>query len=391
MPPTALNVPAPSVLAICPYFSQCGGCECQDVSYADQLAAKQQWLTDLFAPLKPRNVLPILGSGTEYPVFFRNKIRFSFIESEGMVWPSRHPKGSSKADIPVEKCFLHSEEANRIIRATAAHATTHNWSLYNPETGSGWLKHLLIRQGKATGELMVVAITDQSPIPGLKDWISVITTAAPVTSIYQGTSWGKELTTITDVHLWGDTCIHEKIGEYTFAISPQAFFQTNSEMVSTLYDAVSRAAGSGATLYDLYAGSATIGCYLSKQFEKVHSIEVNSSNVTDATENLALNDVTNVQVHEGLVEDVVTSAFIREHGAPDCVVVDPPRAGLHVRTRQLLIGLNLKKLVYVSCNPLTALRDMQELTKAGYALESLQPVDMFPHSWHAELVAVLTK
>ncbi|CAN5170129.1 23S rRNA (uracil(1939)-C(5))-methyltransferase RlmD [soil metagenome] len=386
-----LIAPPPSVLAICPYFSQCGGCECQDVSYKDQLNAKQQWLTDLFAPLHPREVLPILGSGSEYPTFFRNKIRFSFIEHDGMVWPSRHPKGSSKADIPIEQCFLHSEEANRIIRATAAHATTHNWSLYNPETRSGWLKHLLIRQGKATGELMVVAITDQSSIPGLKDWIAAITAAAPVTSIYQGTSWGRELTSITDVHLWGETHIHEKVGDYTFAISPQAFFQTNSEMVTTLYSAVARAAGNGACVWDLYAGSATIGCYLSKQFGHVHSIESNESNVADGVINVELNSVTNLTQHPGLVEEVVSSAFIREHGLPDCVVVDPPRAGLHQRTRQLLGSLGLKKLVYVSCNPLTALRDITELTAAGYTLTALQPIDMFPHSWHAELVAVLTK
>lgn len=386
-----LSIPQATVTPVCPYFSVCGGCSCQDVSYQDQLRAKQEWIHQLFAPLNPGVSRKILGSGSEYPVFFRNKIRFSFIEHDGMVWPSRHPKGSSKADIPVETCFLQSEEANRIIRATAAHATTHNWSLYNPETGSGWLKHILIRQGKHTGEIMVVAITDQSPVPGLEAWLAALQAAAPVTSVYQGTSWGKDLITITDVHLWGATHIHEKVGDYTFAISPQAFFQTNSEMVQTLYDAVVDAAGTGDWLWDLYAGSATIGCYLSKQFSSVVSIESNESNCRDGEFNIAHNAVQNLTLHQGLVEEVVTSAFIKEQGTPDCVVVDPPRAGLHVRTRQLLGGMRSQRLVYVSCNPITALRDCRELVASGYTLESIQPIDMFPHSWHAELVAVLTK
>jgi 23S rRNA (uracil1939-C5)-methyltransferase len=390
MQQAVLTPPQPDTTAVCPYFGVCGGCSNQDVSYQKQLQAKQEWIENLFSNLYPENKLPILGSPQAYPTFFRNKIRFSFIESEGIIWPSRHSLGNASPDIPVEKCFLHSEEANQIIRVTAAHATIHKWSLYSPKTGTGWFKHLLIRQGKATGEIMVAAVTDQSSIPGKNDWIASLR-ALGVSSIYHTTSFGKELEDLTDTLLWGQETIHEKVGNFTFTISPQAFFQTNSEMITTLYNTVGQAAGKGEVVWDLYAGSATIGCFLSHNFTKVISIESNPSNIADASDNIASNHITNLAIHEGLVEDIVSSSFIQDNGLPDVVVVDPPRAGLHQRMRTILANLNTRRIVYVSCNPLTAYRDIRELKESGYRLASIQPVDMFPHSWHVELVAVLEK
>ncbi len=377
---------------VCPYFGVCGGCDCQDIAYKDQLQAKHTWLADLFAPLKPQTVLPILGSPQEYPVFFRNKIRFGFIRHEGKVWPSRHKKGEEAADIPADHCYLQSEEANKIIRLIARCADEFNWTLYNPKTESGWLKHILIRQGKRTGEIMVALVTDALPIPEEEGFVIAIQKELPfVSSLYQTQSWGKSLETLEDRLIFGTERIHEKVGEYTFAISPQAFFQTNSEMIETLYGATAELAGSGKQLWDLYAGSATIGLFLHKNFQHVLSIEVNESNIADANINCTLNNVENLTIVPGAVEDVLTSAFLKEHAAPDCIVVDPPRAGLHQRLRILLPNLKAQRIVYVSCNPFTCLRDCMELTRQGYVLTTLQPIDMFPHSWHAEMIAVLER
>ena len=383
---------APSVISICPYFGVCGGCECQDVSYQDQLAAKAQWISDLFSSLKPEKILPIIGSGQEYPIFFRNKIRFSFIRENGIVTPSRHKKGEESAEIAADHCFLQSEEVNQIIRFIATWADIHEWSLYNPKTEIGWLKHVLIRQGKHTGQVMLCLVTDTNPIPGVKDFIKEASKKLPfLTSIYQTESWGKSLETLSDTLLFGSSTIEEQVGEYRFAISPQAFFQTNGEMVETLYTTVATFAGQGEVVWDLYAGSATIGIFLSKFFKNVLSIEVSKSNILDATKNIALNEATNVQIVEGAVEDVITSAFLKEQIHPDCIVLDPPRAGLHQRIRTLLPHLNAKQVVYVSCNPSTCLRDCKELIRSGMKLAYIQPVDMFPHSWHCEMIAVLTR
>jgi 23S rRNA (uracil1939-C5)-methyltransferase len=368
----------------------CGGCECQDVAYVDQLAAKARYIGELFSELHPGKVEPIIGSSQEYPTFFRNKIRFSFIREDGIVTPSRHKRGEESAEIAADHCYLQSEEANQIIRFIAMWADTHTWTLYDPKTEVGWLKHILIRQGKRTGEVMLGLVTDTQPIPDLAEFIEAATSKLPfLTSLYHTESWGKSLEKLTDTLLWGKPYIEEMIGEYRFAISPQAFFQTNSDMVESLYTAIKRHAGTGKNLWDLYAGSATIGLFLSKNFEKVLSIEVNPSNILDAKVNSEFNAITNVEVIEGAVEDVLTSAFLTTRDAADCIVLDPPRAGLHQRLRTLLPHLKAKKIVYVSCNPFTCLRDCRELVRAGMRLTSVQPVDMFPHSWHCEMIAVL--
>lgn len=381
-----------TVQPVCPYFGVCGGCDCQDVSYKDQLEAKHNWLADLFAPLQPTTILPILGSPQEYPVFFRNKIRFGFIEHGGTVWPSRHKKGEEAADIPADHCYLQSEEANKVIRFIARCAHEFHWTLYDPKRESGWLKHILIRQGKWTGEVMVSLVTDALPIPAEDEFIIAVQKELPfVSSLYQTQSWGKSLEKLEDRLLYGTERIHEQIGEYTFAISPQAFFQTNSEMVETLYRATAQLAGTGTQLWDLYAGSATIGLFLHKNFDQVLSIEINESNIADAKINCVLNKVTNLTIIPGAVEEVLTSTFLQSHVSPNCIVVDPPRAGLHQRLRTLLPYLKAQRIVYVSCNPFTCLRDCTELTRQGYRLTTLQPIDMFPHSWHAEMIAVLER
>lgn len=389
-----LAQPLPNTKPICPFFYECGGCDSQDVSYADQIAHKDAWLRELFAPiLQPATTWhPFLGSTDPYPTFFRNKIRYGFIEVDGKISASRHRKGEESADIAVDKCFLHSEESVEMMNFTARFAQEHGWSIYNPQTSRGWLKHLLIRQSKAYNTFMVGLVTDDAGIPDEKAWIEQFTTHFPmVTSLWQSVSWGKSNEQITDRHLWGEQTITEVVDGRSFVISPQAFFQTNGSMVETLYGAIrsTAALSNHETLWDLYAGSATIGIYLADQASRVISIESNPTNITDARENLSLNHIENVELISGKVEEVLTSQFITEHGAPNVVIVDPPRAGLHASLRRLLPYIGTHRLLYVSCNPLTCVRDIQELLKLGYSLKSVQGIDMFPHSWHCEVLTEL--
>lgn len=388
-------MPTPNTTPICPYFYTCGGCASQDVAYADQLAYKGEWLKSLFSEaIEPTLWRPIIGSPEEYPTYFRNKIRFAFVREGEKVFASRHQKGNEEADIPVERCYLQSPEADTLMNITADFATRFGWSLYSPTTRTGWLKHLLIREGKHTGELLVALVTDEGLVQGLDEWATALREACPkLKSIYHSRSWGANNTTFEDSLLWGESGFHEKVGDYTFWISPHSFFQTNGAMVETLYQTIGQMAElqGGEHLWDLYAGSATIGIFLSKRVGHVTSIESSPSNTADSRRNLELNQIENVTIHEGLVEDAVTSAFCKTVGLPDIVIVDPPRAGLHERFRQLLPNLAAKKIVYVSCNPVSCLRDLKSLIRSGYKVSKAQGIDMFPHSWHCELVLVLEK
>lgn len=387
--------PLPTVRCepICPYFFACGGCDIQDLPYTEQVSYKEKWLRELFAPLASPGIWrDTLASEEKVPVYFRNKIRFGLVEHNGLILPSRHKKGEEAADIPVDACFLQSPEALEITAFTGRFAQEHGWSIYQPTLQSGAIKHLLIRQGKFTGETMVALVTDSVRLENLELWQTKLIEKFPqITSLYLSQTWGKNNTTFQDRLLWGTERITEKVGDYTFHISPHAFFQTNSTMLHTLYQAIGdTAALSGQEIiWDLYAGSATIGIFLSQQAQQVLAIENNPANITDAQINLDYNKIGNVELQAGRVEDVLTSSFLRAAPKADVIIVDPPRAGLSERIRNLLPHLKPHRLVYVSCNPITCLRDCQDLLRHGYQLDSLQAIDMFPHTLHCELIAQL--
>ncbi len=394
-----LSMPLPKpfvpVIPICPYFFECGGCDSQDVAYADQISFKEESLKGLFGPLgNSFPWKPFLASTEKYPKFYRNKIRFSFVEHDGVIYPSRHRKGDEKADIPVEQCFLQSEICNSLIRFTASFATTHNWSLYNPLTGTGWLKHMLVREGKNTGEVLVCLVTDTAPIPGGTEWVSLLTKQFPnVVSVHHTTTNGKSSSELTTKKLFGTDGIREKVGDYIFFISPHAFFQTNSRMIEVLYTTIrDTVQENGAKhVWDLYAGSSTIGIFVSQVANKVTCIESNPANISDAELNISNNSIKNVHMVGGTVEKVLTSAFIKEEGTPDLIIVDPPRAGLSEHIKQLLPNIGPHSLIYVSCNPYTCARDCQELVRKGYAIQSVRGIDMYPHTLHCEMIVELKK
>lgn len=381
---------------LCPYLDQCGGCDNINTPYDQQIIEKEIGLKELFAEfLSGQSLwLPFLASPERPPIFFRNKIRFGFIQTEKGISPSRHRKGEEEADIAINRCLLHSEEANRIMLTVARFAKTHSWSLYQAKTKKGWLKNLLIRQGKKTGEFMVSLVSNNAPIPNQEEWLQVMQITHPeIKSYYHTLTQGKNNEEFRDVHLAGTNHIHEKIGDRVYAISPHAFFQTNSQMLGTLYNTIRETAKPqvNQVIWDLYAGSASIGIYLSREAATVVSIENNPQNITDAELNIQLNQVENVRLFPDKVESILNSRFIKEEARPDIIIVDPPRAGLSSQLKQILPHLGKpQSLIYVSCNPLTLRRDCRELIIHGYQLKSLQGLDMFPHSEHCEMIAHLT-
>ena len=383
-----------TVQPICPFFYQCGGCDTQDVAYSDQVAFKQFELEKLFSTLVTSQTVwhPFLNSQEKYPRYYRNKIRFGFLEREGKILPSRHAKGEHDADIPIDRCFLASPEADQIMNATASFATEQAWKVYNSDSNSGWLKHLLIREGKFTGQILISLVTTQHAIPQQDQWLKLIQENLPkVVSIYQTQTSGKNNELSQDYLLWGKTRIEEKVGEYTFIISPHAFFQTNSLMLETLYTTISQRARpqSKDILWDLYAGSATIGIFLSPKLKQVISLENNQQNKADAEWNIQHNQIENLQFWGESVDRLTSNSFLRSLPSASIIVVDPPRAGISAKLRQILPHLTPHRLIYISCNPLTAQRDCQELIRNGYRLESVQGIDMFPHTHHCEVIIEL--
>jgi 23S rRNA (uracil1939-C5)-methyltransferase len=389
------RAPEGQTTPVCPFFSTCGGCDTQDVAYRHQIAVKDAWLRTLFAGSVRENLWePFVASQEEYPVYFRNKIRFGFVEEDGIIRPSRHAKGEEQADIPVDACFLQSELSVAITLFTATFATEHEWKVFEIDKGTGWLKHLLVREAKHTGECLVSLVTTQTNPAFLSDWVIEIQKRFPqVSGVYQTITQGKNNELSIDLHLAGRTHILETVGEYGFYISLHAFFQTNGAMVETLYGAIGRHAqiSSSDVVWDLYAGSATIGIFLHKSAREVLSIESNPENCADARMNITENNVPNVNIYEGSVESVLTSPFILSHAKPSVIIVDPPRAGLSTSLKNLLPNLGKHRLVYVSCNPASCLRDCGHLTDRGYVVTSAQGIDMFPHSYHCEMIVTLSR
>ena len=378
----------------CPYLSTCGGCSDTPLSYPEFAQAKDLALRQLFCNLIPENIWKefILYPNNE-PIFFRNKIRFGFLDQNGRICPSRHARNSSVANIPIEGCYLQSEQCNEIINFVARFAEANKWSVYLDKSGGkGWLKSITIREGKVTNQIMVLITTNTNHFPNQEEFIASITARFPnIRSIYQTITTGKNNEDFSDLLIWGDAQIQEMISGFRYQISPHAFFQTNSQLLPTLYDEIANFVPENTkTLWDLYAGSATIGIFLSKHSERVVGIESNAQNIIDAKQNILINQTENVSIFEGQVEDVCNSQFILNY-FPDVVVVDPPRAGLSSKTIQLLLSIKPKRIIYVSCNPQSCLTNLKELTKRTYSIISAQGVDCFPRSEHCEMITCLDR
>lgn len=382
------------VNSFCPYLSTCGGCKNTSLSYADFSASKEVELKAMFKEIITDDLWkPFVKSNQLEPKFFRNKTRFGFLEVDGRVYPSRHSLNSSEANIPIEWCGLQSEECNSIINFVAEYAMSNNWSLYLDKSGGqGWLKSITIRESKSTNQFMVIILTNNEPFLDRNQFCTTITAKYPnIKSIYHTTTVGKNSENFTDRLIWGKPYIQDKIGEYTYHISPHSFFQTNDEMLVPLYDEISCLIPEGSeVIWDLYAGSASIGIYLSKKASKILCIESNEQNIKDGMLNIEYNKLQNIQMVGGLVEKACTSKFINDN-FPSVVIVDPPRAGLSEKTLQLLMSIKPNRIIYTSCNPATCLKNCEILTQKIYKISSAVGVDCFPRSQHCEMVTCLDK
>lgn len=407
----AMKVITPSpdrVTPFCEHFGICGGCKWQMLPYEKQLEYKQIQVNDQLTRighLELPDTEPIAGSGQQR--YYRNKLEFTFselsyltreeIEAAGDEEIKRkpalgfHAPGMFDKIVDIQTCHLQPEPTNKIKNLLRSLTLQHQLPYYDHRKQEGWLRNVIIRVA-TTGEVMVNLVVHHER-EELKMILDTLLQEVPEITSLHYTINGKLNDTIYDqkVHTYhGKGYIEEYLEDFRFKISPKSFFQTNTKQAERLYQ-ITRdfAALTGKeVVYDLYCGTGSIGIFLSKGAQKIIGIEAVPDAIEDAKLNADWNGLEHCRFYAGDVADIATDAFFEEHGRPDVIITDPPRAGMHEKLIQQLLRMRAPRVVYVSCNPATQARDLQLLDEA-YKVIRLQPVDMFPHTHHIENVALL--
>ncbi len=388
-----VNIIEPSpdrVDATCPVFYECGGCQLQHLSYEGQLKYKEKMVRNVMQRLGKIDapVLPV--KGMDKPWEYRNKSQIPFGLRDGQVVAGFYQAKSHKiADTPT--CLIQTDEADQLMRVLKAKAVELDLNPYNEETKKGQLRHLMVRKGRATGEVMVVLITKHARLSKKNEIIQLIRDILPkVTSIMHNINpkntnviFGDETNLV-----WGKPTIEDMIGDVRFEISARSFYQVNPEQTEVLYkQALDYAQLSGdETVIDAYCGIGTISLFLAQKAKLVLGVEIVPQAIEDAKRNAELNGFTNTYFEAGPAEEVIPRWY-KEGKQADVLVVDPPRKGCDEALLTTIIEQRPKRVVYVSCNPATLARDLRILEDGGYITKEIQPVDMFPQSTHCEAVA----
>lgn len=392
----------------CEHFGLCGGCRWQHLPYDFQIASKQKQVKDALdriAKVDYPEISPILGS--ENIFCYRNKMEYTFSNKSwltyeqmrsGEEFPDRdaagfHIPGAFDKVLDIKCCHLQDDLGNRIRLFVKQYCKENSLPFYDLRNQVGFIRTLMIRIA-STGEVMVVVVVgedNQAALTGLlnavKDNFPEITSLQYVVNLKVNDSIADQ-----EVLLFsGKPYIEEEMEGLKFRVGPKSFYQTNSPQAYTLYKVTRDFAElSGSELvYDLYTGTGTIANFVSGKASKVIGIEYVEDAIRDARINSEVNGIENTEFFAGDMKDVLTDDFVAEHGRPDVMIVDPPRAGMHGDVVGVIRNARPRRIVYVSCNPATQARDLQMLDDL-YRIDAVQPVDMFPHTHHVENVVKLT-
>jgi len=386
---------APRVEAPCKHYPTCGGCRFQDLAYEAQLEAKARQVEDALRRIGGLGELELEQAVPAESIFhYRNKLEYSFTPTREGAGLGFHVAGRWDEVLEIERCWLTTDLGNVLREAVKEWAREQGLRAYDQETQSGFLRHLVLREGRNTGQALLVLVTAPGELQGQERLVERLRAFPEVRSIHWGVNDGPaEITNVPSRLLWGEEAIEEQLLGLRFRIRPNAFLQTNTAMCEVLYRLAGEYAGltGGETVYDLYCGIGTIGLTLAREALTVWGVEASEESVACALENAELNGIPNTAFFAGDVAASVDELRDRA-GAPDVVVVDPPRAGLSGKAVRTVAGLEAPRLVYVSCNPTTLAGNAKELVREhGYRLERARPLDMFPHTPHVETVALFTR
>ena len=375
----------------CKVTKKCGGCQYQGVPYKEQLKKKQKMVNALLS--KYGKVEPIIGM--ENPYYYRNKVHVVFDRDRKGNIVSGTYEAKTHRVVPVENCLIEDKKSQEIIRTIRGMLKSFKIRTYDENTGYGLLRHVLIRRGFSTGEIMVVLVTGSPIFPSKNNFVKALRKAHPeITTVVLNVNDRQTSMVLGDREkpIFGPGFIKDRLCGCMFRISPKSFYQVNPVQTEILYQTAIDYAGltGKETVIDAYCGIGTIGLIAAKKAGKVIGVELNKDAVKDARINAKENKITNVAFYQGDAGRFMVEMAAKGEKA-DVVFMDPPRAGSDERFLSSVVKLSPKKVIYISCNPETLARDLKYLTKHHYKVEKIQPVDMFPFCDHCETVCELVR
>ncbi len=393
----------------CEHFGVCGGCKWQHLPYEEQLKFKQQQVKDnleRIGKVELPEFSPIMGA--PQTTYYRNKLEFTFSDKRWLtdeeIASGReftdmnslgfHIPGMFDKVLDIHKCWLQDDRSNQIRNGIREFCLENNYSFFDLRNQHGLMRTLMIRNS-SIGEWMVIVVFYENDEEKREKLMEFIAAEFPWITSLQYVVNQKANDTIFDqeVVTWsGQGYITEEMEGLRFKIGPKSFYQTNSEQTYHLYEVARQFARleGHELVYDLYTGTGTIANFIAREVRKVIGIEYVEDAIADARENSKANGIENTLFFAGDMKDLLTEQFIEEHGRPDVIITDPPRAGMHDDVINVILSAEPKRIVYVSCNPATQARDLS-LLDSKYRVEAVQPVDMFPHTHHVENVVLLEK
>lgn len=377
----------------CETYKRCGGCSLRHIKYEETLKMKQNAVQSLVNKTLKNKIEVEEILGMENPYHYRNKAQYPIGKDKNGnpimgVFANR-----THEIIPMHTCFIQNKETDKLAKFVFDYIVKNNISIYDEKTGKGLVRHIVTKVGVKTNQIMCVIVVNGEKIPNEQQLIEEIIKNFPKVKTIVKNINTKNTNVILgekNINLYGDGYIEDILGEYTFKISPLSFYQVNPVQAEKLYLLGIEGAGitKQDTVFDLYCGIGTISLFMSKYAKKVYGIEIVEEAVKAAKENAVINGVTNTEFIAGDVEQILDDLINVKNVIPDIVMVDPPRRGLDNKSVENLLKIKAKRLVYISCNPATLVRDLAKLEEI-YQVKKIKPVDMFPFTNGIECVAVL--
>ena len=377
----------------CITYKRCGGCNLRHIKYEETLKMKQNAVQSLVNKTLKTKIQVKETIGMENPYHYRNKAQYPVgVDKQGNpiigVFANR-----THEIIPIDNCLIQSEKSQQIAKFILDFIRENNISIYDEKTGKGLIRHIVTKIGIKTNEIMCVIVLNGRTIPKEKELVTEILEKFPEVKTIVKNINEKNTNVILgekNITIYGEGYITDKLGELTFKISPLSFYQVNPVQAEKLYMIGVKSANitKEDTVFDLYCGIGTISLFMAKYAKKVYGIEIVKQAVEDAIENAKINDIHNTEFIAGDVEEVLDDLINNKKIIPDIIMVDPPRRGLDKTSIQNILKIKPKKLIYISCNPATLVRDLAKLEEI-YEVKKIKPVDMFPYTSSVECVAVI--